>query len=153
MGYCPSQVTYFPGVSSGVPGFAWSWGDDHSSPFSLRWLLLLSVSAVTVRWLVYSCNTGTVWGPFPYPLDFPFAKGLVGVCCYGDSKHCWTPLSLGAAAVPLLKQQLLLIGQFSHYSLSAEFLAISSSKCKRCNEVGALQIQWKDSLLFKERNT
>lgn len=103
MGYCPSWVTHFPGVSSGVPGFAWSSGDDHSSPFSLRWLLPLSDSAVPVRWLVYSCNTGTVWGPFPYPVDFSFAKEPVGACCYGDSKHLWTSLSLGAAAVSLLK--------------------------------------------------
>lgn len=82
---------------------AWSWGDDHSRAFSLRWLLPLRDSAVPARWLVYSCNPGTVWGPFPYPLDFPFAKEPVGVCCYGDFEHLWTPLSLGAAAVSLLK--------------------------------------------------
>lgn len=103
MGCCPSWVIHFPGVSWGAPGFSWSWGDDDSSPLSLRQLLPLSDSAVPVRWLVYSCNTRSVWGPFPYPLDFPFAKEPVGVCCYGDSKHLWTPLSLGAAAGSLLK--------------------------------------------------
>lgn len=48
---------------------------------------------------------------------FLLHKKPVGVCCYGDSQHLQTPISLGTTATAVLQQQLHFVGQFPHYFL------------------------------------